>query len=295
MGTTARLIQKAGLFLVTAVFIVCFSGCGGSAGQPASPADAGIYSKVVSLTPSVTRSIYQLGAQDILTGCSSYCEVSELDSITVSGSVIGPDIEKIVSLKPDLVILSDFVSENDVETLEKFGLKVEIFRSPGSFEELCSEFIRLGKMVGRGKEAELIVEESREEVRFLQEKSKEEDSKPGIFMQIGASPVFSVIPGTFMDDYITFTGAKNIAAELTNGIVGREYVVSKNPDFIFIVTMGDFGDSEKVQWSRFTRMNAARENNIHIIDARIACEPTPGNFMKTLRIMAGYLENGKKE
>jgi iron complex transport system substrate-binding protein len=92
-----------------------------------------------------------------------------------------------------------------------------------------------------------------------------------------------------MDDYIKFCGAENIAADLTNGIVGREFVVAKNPDYIFIVTMGVAGDYEKEQWSRFSRMNAARQNNIHILDSRIACEPTPENFINTLRLMADYM------
>jgi iron complex transport system substrate-binding protein len=92
-----------------------------------------------------------------------------------------------------------------------------------------------------------------------------------------------------MDDYIKFCGAENIAADLSNGIVGREFVVAKNPDYIFIVSMGVAGDHEKEQWSRFSQMNAVRQNNIHILDSRIACEPTPENFIKTLRLMAGYM------
>jgi len=233
--------------------------------------------------------MYQLEAEDRLAGCSSYCVVEEKDSIVVAGSVIGPDIEKIVSLRPDLVILSEFISENDVKTLEKFGLRVEIFRSPESFDELCLQFIRLGQLTGKEKEAEQIAADIKDEVRLLSDEWEHKNPKPGVFMQIGSSPIFTVLPGTYMDDYIKFCGAENIAADLTNGIVGREFVVAKNPDYIFIVTMGVAGDLEKEQWSRFSLMNAVRQNNIHILDSRIACEPTPENFIKTLRLMAGYM------
>jgi len=233
--------------------------------------------------------MYQLEAEDRLAGCSSYCVVEEKDSIVVAGSVIGPDIEKIVSLRPDLVILSEFISENDVKTLKKFGLRVEVFRSPESFDELCLQFIRLGQLTGKEKEAEQIAADIKNEVRLLSDEWEQKSPKPGVFMQIGSSPIFTVLPGTYMDDYIKFCGAENIAADLTNGIVGREFVVAKNPDYIFIVTMGVAGDLEKEQWSRFSLMNAVRQNNIHILDSRIACEPTPENFIKTLRIMAGYM------
>ena len=289
MNINAKFLRKTGLLLVTAISVAWFSGCGGSSGSAPHGKDAVTFSRVVSLTPSITRSMYQLEAEDRLAGCSSYCVVEEKDSIVVAGSVIGPDIEKIVSLRPDLVILSEFISENDVKTLEKFGLRVEIFRSPESFDELCLQFIRLGQLTGKEKEAEQIAADIKDEVRLLSDEWEQKSPKPGVFMQIGSSPIFTVLPGTYMDDYIKFCGAENIAADLTNGIVGREFVVAKNPDYIFIVTMGVAGDLEKEQWSRFSLMNAVRQNNIHILDSRIACEPTPENFIKTLRLMAGYM------
>lgn len=289
MNINARFLRKTGLLLVTAITVAWFSGCGGSSGSAPHGKDAVTFSRVVSLTPSVTRSMYQLEAEDRLAGCSSYCVVEEKDSIVVAGSVVGPDIERIVSLRPDLVILSEFISENDVKTLEKFGLRVEVFRSPESFDELCSQFIRLGQLIDKEKEAERIAADIKNEVLLLSDELEQRSPKPGVFMQIGSSPIFTVLPGTYMDDYIKFCGAENIAADLTNGIVGREFVVAKNPDYIFIVTMGVAGDYEKEQWSRFSRMNAARQNNIHILDSRIACEPTPENFINTLRLMADYM------
>ncbi|MZP66227.1 MAG: ABC transporter substrate-binding protein [Bacteroidales bacterium] len=289
MTINARFPRNAGIFLVMAISIAWFSGCGDSPRPVPDGKDAVTFSRIVSLTPSITRSIYQLEEEDRLAGCSSYCVVEEKDSVIVAGSVVGPDIEKIVSLKPDLVILSEFISENDVKTLEKFGLRIEIFRSPESFDELCSQFIRLGQLIDKEKEAERIAADIKNEVLLLSDELEQRSPKPGVFMQIGSSPIFTVLPGTYMDDYIKFCGAENIAADLTNGIVGREFVVAKNPDYIFIVTMGVAGNHEKEQWSRFSRMNAARQNNIHILDSRIACEPTPENFINTLRLMADYM------
>ena len=289
MTINARFPRNAGIFFVMAISIAWFSGCGDSPRPVPDGKDAVTFSRIVSLTPSITRSIYQLEEEDRLAGCSSYCVVEEKDSVIVAGSVVGPDIEKIVSLKPDLVILSEFISENDVKTLEKFGLRIEIFRSPESFDELCSQFIRLGQLIDKEKEAERIAADIKNEVLLLSDELEQRSPKPGVFMQIGSSPIFTVLPGTYMDDYIKFCGAENIAADLTNGIVGREFVVAKNPDYIFIVTMGVAGNHEKEQWSRFSRMNAARQNNIHILDSRIACEPTPENFINTLRLMADYM------
>jgi ABC-type Fe3+-hydroxamate transport system substrate-binding protein len=290
MQRSDRYLRVTGIILLTAVTIVCVAGCRNSSGSAASGKESDNHSRIVSLTPSITQSIYQLKATDNLVGCSSYCQTADSDSIVVAGSVIGPDIERIVSLRPDLVIVSDLVSDNDVETLERFGLRIELFPSPHSYEEICSQFVRVGRLTGKEKEAVMIVEASKAEVNELSRKRAQRSRKPGIFIQIGASPIFTVIPGTYMDDYISFSGGTNIAGELTSGVVGREFVVAQDPDFIFIVTMGIAGEAEKEQWRLFNRMKAAAGNNIHIIDSEIACQPTPETFTQTLRLINYYLE-----
>ena len=186
MTINARFPRNAGIFLVMAISIAWFSGCGGTPRPAPDGKDAVTFSRIVSLTPSITRSIYQLEEEDRLAGCSSYCVVEEKDSVIVAGSVVGPDIEKIVSLKPDLVILSEFISENDVKTLEKFGLRIEIFRSPESFDELCSQFIRLGQLIDKEKEAERIAADIKNEVLLLSDELEQRSPKPGVFMQIGS-------------------------------------------------------------------------------------------------------------
>ena len=80
--------------------------------------------KIISMAPNITELIYQLGVQDKLVGRTDYCdfpaEVSEIESV---GSLQTPDIEKIISLKPDLVIASTHFSDETQKQLTDLGIK----------------------------------------------------------------------------------------------------------------------------------------------------------------------------
>lgn len=239
------------------------------------------YRRIVSLVPSVTQSLYLLEAQDLLVGCTNYCKAAEKDHKPIVATAIKSNIEKIVTLEPDLVLGSGLTDPKDVATLEKLGIKVIILPSPRSFDEICTQFTELGRWIGREQQAADIVSESREKVRRTSEAIRWQKT-PKIFFQIGADPIFAVTENSFMADFITFLKGENIAKELNHGTVGREFVLSKNPDYIIITTMGMIGEEEKKIWSRYRRLKATRHHHILIIDSDLACEPTPLTFATTL-------------
>ncbi|MGL5788810.1 MAG: ABC transporter substrate-binding protein [Bacteroidales bacterium] len=241
--------------------------------------------RVISLGPSLTQSIYYMGAQSQLIGCTSYCHSAKGDQKEVVASAVKPNLEKIASLKPDLVLASGFTPVRDIETLRKLGIRVEVFRSPKSFDEICEQFQHLGHLLGCDQKAGEIIHNSRQRVNEIVSISKKRGAKPKVFMQIGASPIFTVIPNTFMDDYIRYNGCSNIASDLTRGTIGRELVVARRPDYIYIVTMGLTGTEEKAEWERFKHIPAVRNNRIFILDSDYACQPTPISFVQTLEIM----------
>lgn len=250
------------------------------------------YTRIVSLAPSFTQSIYYLEAQDNLVGCTSYCEAAKGDNKEIVASAVKANIEKIISLKPDLVLASGLTNPKDTELLRKVGIKVEVIYSPKSFQEICDQFIRMGILTGKTDKANNLVQESK---KIVEEIARKNDQRTGtkIFFQIGANPLFAVIPNTFMDDYITLLGAVNIARELTRGSVTREFVIANNPDYIFIATMGIVGEEELKLWNKYSNLSASRKKHIHIIDSEIACQPTPITFAQTMKIMDQLMEESR--
>lgn len=242
------------------------------------------YTRIVSLAPSFTQSLYYLEAQNNLIGCTSYCVAAEGDNKEIVSSAVKANVEKIVKLKPDLVLASGLTNPKDIELLRKFGVKVEIIHSPQSFKEICDQFIQMGKLVGKTEKANILVEESKHTVQKIVEKNKLK-TKRKMFFQIGANPLFTVTPNTFMDDYMTLLGIENISKNLTQGTVTREFVIANNPDYIFIATMGIVGEEELQTWNRYSSLKATQKKQIHIIDSDRACQPSPITFAQTMELM----------
>ena len=111
-----------------------------------------------------------------------------------------------------------------------------------------------------------------------------------IFFQIGAKPLYSVVKNTYMDDYIKFLNCNNIFSDLNSGTVTRESVIQRNPDIIFIVTMGIVGNEEINLWSNYKRINAVKNNKIFVLNSDIACSPTPMFFVDTFKDMVKNIE-----
>jgi ABC-type Fe3+-hydroxamate transport system substrate-binding protein len=235
--------------------------------------------RIVSLAPSLTKNIQYLHSEDLLVGCTSYCQPTKETEIVASAVKV--NVEKVVTLKPDLVIATTITKEETIQTLRKFGIRVEVYPTAHSFDDICTQFLNLGKLIGREAQATKVINESRQKVEKLK-KNVVTENKIKMFIQIGANPLYTVLPNTFMDDYITFSGCQNIASDLSIGTITRENVLLRNPDVIFVVTMGIVGEEEKLNWEKIKELNASQNKKIFIIESDKACTPTPVTFTETL-------------
>ena len=240
--------------------------------------------RIVSLVPWVTKILYQMGEQKRLVGCTNYCQVETSDKIQVVASVAGVSIENVLMLKPDLVIASSLNKPETIDNLKKFGIRVEYQSFPKSFEEICSDFIKIGELVGQEAKVKTIVAQQKERLMKLKA-SIPTGKNPRIFIQIGAKPLFSAIPNTSMDDLIQLAGGKNIAASFKIGSITREYVLKQDPEVIFIVTMGIVSQEEKDTWLKYAALSASKSKKVFILDADKTCSPTPILFVDALEEM----------
>jgi len=240
--------------------------------------------RIVSLVPWVTKSLYLMGEQSRLVGCTSFCPVEASDHIPVVANAMSVNIEKTFTLKPDVVIASSLNKPETIDNLKKLGIKVVMQPYPKSFDEICTYFVQIGDLVGQGAKARQIVDQQK--ARLAKLKAGIPSGKtPNLFIQIGAKPLFCAVPGTFMEDFIRFSGGKNIASELKLGSVTREYVLKQNPDVIFIVTMGIVAQEEKDTWLSYQSLSASKSKKIFILDADKTCSPTPILFVEALEEM----------
>ncbi|MCG8701111.1 MAG: ABC transporter substrate-binding protein, partial [Bacteroidales bacterium] len=203
---------------------------------------------------------------------------------TVVASAIKVNIEKVVTQKPDLVIATTITNQETIQSLEKFGIKTEVFPTPRSYEEICNQFDRLTLLTGKKYLGDRLLKQNNNSIDSIRNAiAGKKGSK--VFFQVGAKPLFTVPGNNFMDDYITYIGCENITAKLKNGNITRETVIKSNPDYIFITTMGIMAEEEKKIWESMQDLEAAKNGNIYTIDADMVCTPTPFTFKQTLEEM----------
>lgn len=238
--------------------------------------------RIISLGPTITEKIYLLNSEDQLIANTVYClkpaDNKEKEKI---GTVVNINIEKIISLEPDLVIATSLTSPKYVRKLRKLNLRVEVFNQPKSFSQMLKQFLRLGKIVGKHSKSKKIVNKVNNELKKIK-KGAGDLAKPKVFIQIGAKPLFAATGNSFINDFIKYAGGINIARDARYGLYSREKVIKSNPDVIIIVTMGIAGEEEKEIWSKYKTLKAAKNNRIHIIDAYKICSPTPITLIETL-------------
>ena len=241
--------------------------------------------RIVSLAPSLTRELVDLGLEKSIVGATSYCDISKNNKELIVGSAITVNIEKVLLLKPDMVFASGLTKDNTVKALENNGVKVYKFGKMKSYDDICNHFEELATYLDKKNKAKSIIKKSNVIIKSLIATIPKHTDSLNIFFQVGAKPIFTVIPNAFMDDFISFSGCKNIASDLTQGTINRETVLKRNPDVIFIISMGIIGENEKLIWGKYPELNAARNNKIFIVDANLAATPTVLSFTETLKII----------
>ncbi|MBU4251436.1 MAG: ABC transporter substrate-binding protein [Candidatus Omnitrophica bacterium] len=253
--------------------------------------------RIISLGPSVTKAVYLLGAQDKLIADTVYCidppEVKKKEKI---GTVTEVNIEKIFNLKPDLVLATSLTNSKAREKLKNLGVRVVTFSTLKDFNDICNQFLELGRLVDKENEAKEIVKSVESEIILIKEKVKGLH-KPKVFVQMGVRPLFAATGSYFVNDYIEFAGGINIAKEAKRGIYSREQILKENPDVIIITTMGAMGmaaEEEKSIWQKYKTLSAAKSGRIYIIDTDEITAPTPQSFVKTLADFEHILHSGEQ-
>lgn len=238
--------------------------------------------RIISLGPAITEELYILGAEDRLIGCTVYCQrPPEAKKKEKVGTAIEVNLEKIIALRPDLVLATSLTDRGAKEKLKNLGIKTVTFPAAKDFSEICGQFLELGRLVGKEEQAAEIAAVARNRVDSIRKKIKDFE-QPKVFIQVGAKPLVTATGDTFINDFIESAGGINIAKGVRSGLYSREEVVRQNPDIIIIVTMGIAGEEEKKTWAKYKTLNAVKNDRIYIIDSYRLCSPTPVSFAETL-------------
>jgi iron complex transport system substrate-binding protein len=239
--------------------------------------------RIISLAPAITEELYLLGADKLLVANTYYCKRPE-DAARKRkiGNLKNFDVELILELEPDVILCTTLANRNKINKLKQLGIRIVEFPPPGSYKEICENFLHLGESIGKKETAREIIEKYNNKTNQIRELTGHLPDKK-IFMQIGANPLVTVHREYFINDYIKYSGGINISREAVSNLYSREQVVFADPDFIIIVNMGIASEDEKKIWLRFDTITAVKNGNIYIVDSDIFCNPTISTFYESLR------------
>jgi iron complex transport system substrate-binding protein len=241
----------------------------------------GVPQRIISLSPGNTEIVYALGLQDQLIGVTTYCNyppaVKDKPKVSEYSTV---DVEKVVSLQPDL-ILADSIHKTEVmPALEKLGMTVfEI--DPPSLDKIMSDLNTIGRIGGKPAAASALVASLQSRIKAVTDKTDKLTSseKPRAFFLTWHDPLWTAGSGTMIDEIMTKAGGSNIAADLEgHSQIDLETVIQRNPQIIFVMSsMGDQDTSFNFikNEPRFQSTDALKNGRIYRVDADILARTTP--------------------
>ena len=235
--------------------------------------------RIISLAPNITEILFSLGLDEEVVGVSIHCNYPEKAKSRVKvGSYISVDFERVISLRPDLVIATGAGNTREmVERLERLGIPTyAIF--PKRFDDVLQSIRHLGQVVAKEKEALSIIESMQRRKERVVERTKNL-SRPKVFLQIGEAPIVTVGKGSFGDDLIRLAGGENISGNDREMYprLGMEEILKRSPEVILISSMNPKGDYERAfrEWERWKMIPAVKQGRIYLIDSDLIDRPSP--------------------
>jgi len=194
--------------------------------------------RIVSMAPSITEMLFALGLGDRVVGVTSFCNYPpevldrvEKGEIKVIGGFSNPSVEKIVALKPDLVIGCE-IHERVIYQLESLGLTVLIVGSE-SVDDIYKAILIIGKATGVYETSLELINEMKESIKDTWVKVQNA-TKPKVLIIVWLEPLWVAGVRTYMSDLIELAGGVNAYTGEGWTSVGPESLIAINPDIIII-------------------------------------------------------------
>jgi len=299
------LMKKIMCLVLILMLLAAMTGCGdGVSGKGVRVTDSrgtevvfdSTPKSIISLSPANTEILYALGAGDRIIAVSDYCNYPE-DTGNKQKLPTGEklNIEALISLDPDVVFFRKMdAMEDQIKQLEAAGIKVVVTEA-NSLDATYGIIRIIGQAVGKGKEADELVEKMQESFASIKEEARGISPK-SVYIEV--SPLqyglWSCGRGTFVQELLDLTGATNIFGD-TEGwcAVSEEQVIERNPDIIVTTASPLTGIEDPVgditgrpNWSG---ISAVKNGRVYMLDADMLSRPGPrlvDAARELLRLMA---------
>lgn len=249
------------LFVLLSALLVGVNACGGAAQETKTVTDdlgrnvsvGPVPQRIVSLSPSNTEMLYALGLGDRVVGVDSFSDYpEEAKSKEKVGGFSDTDIEKVVSLQPDLVVASGIHGPTVIPALEKVGLTV-VGLEALTVEGMLADLEFLGSITGKEKEAARLVSDLEKRVNAVTDKTDglSDSGRLRTLYVVWHDPIWAAGSDTLAGDLIAKAGGTNVTADVSGyQIAALEKVVASDPQVMVVITGHGDNKDDSINWAR---------------------------------------------
>jgi iron complex transport system substrate-binding protein len=199
--------------------------------------------RVISLAPNLTEIVFAVGAGDRLVGRTSYCDYpAEAKSIPEVSDTLHPNLERIIALKPQVVLVST-ASQLEVFTQQLKGQNIAfVVTDPHDLEGVFRSIEQIGEIVGHMDQASQLVQKLRDRTNAVQQAVK---YKPlvKVFYQASGEPLYTAGRDAYVTDLIRRAGGASVTADVPGAWpkFSNESALAARPEAIILPTGGSMG------------------------------------------------------
>jgi iron complex transport system substrate-binding protein len=225
--------------------------------------------RVIAMAPHVTEMLFAAGGGDKIVGVVSYSDYPEAaKKIQHIGDNRNVDMERVASLKPDLIVIwMHGSSERQIDTLRQLG--IPLFHSePKKLADIPNNVQRMGKLLGTEAVADKVAGELRAKLAAL---TAQYSQRPPVrvFYQVWDKPLYTLSGSHIITDAMRVCGGENVFAALktTAPVVDVENVLREDPEAVFATAEKNYGGVDL--WKPYKNMKAVKNDNLFMLDSSI--------------------------
>lgn len=250
--------------------------------------------RIIALSPGATELVYAAGAGNKLIAAVSFSDYPEAaKQLPRVGSYDRFDLERIIALKPDLLI--GWVSGNPNEQLSqlaRLGLPV-YYSELRRFDDVSSTLRRLGTLAGTATASNVAADTFSRGIADLERRYRDADPV-SVFQQIWVNPLMTVNDEHMIAEATRLCGGVNIFGDLPTltARIDQEAVLARDPEAIIAGGMGEENHSWLADWRQFDGMTAVRRDNLFFIPPSTLQRPTP-RLLDGTTLLCQHLETAR--
>lgn len=253
--------------------------------------------RIISLAPSVTEILYALDLKDKITAVTNFCNYPpEAEKKPKIGGMSNPSLEAIVSMKPDIVVMTTDGNPKEIEErIRGLGIKTYIFKAR-QLAELPQGIREMGEALGVKEEAHKLAGEIETKLRELGVGSRKSGVKKKALFIVWPEPLLVAGPGTAIDDALQLLGWENIASDTKTKYpkYSIEEVIHRSPNVILIGNSmgGNMKESSKGLLKKLKHLEAVKNGRVYYTgDALYRLGP---RIIEGIEEMEGYLRRSQE-